>query len=85
LAFVGHTHRKMDRDLGRWRVINPGSVGQSFTEPGVAEYVVMTFENGEAKREQRRVPYDLDKFLRDGSAAGYPHPDYLEKRFRQKP
>ena len=32
LALSGHTHLALDREVGNWRVINPGSVGLSCRE-----------------------------------------------------
>lgn len=81
LAIVGHTHLKMDRDLGHWRVINPGSVGMSFSEPGKAEWALLTFDDGELTVDQRAIPYSIDDVIADAEAAGYPLPvDYLRDR-----
>ncbi len=59
LAFGGHTHRAMDRELGTWRFVNVGSVGIPFDEPG-ASYVIATFEAGQAHIDFRRVPFDVE-------------------------
>ena len=34
LVICGHTHLRMDRSIGGRRVVNPGSVGMPFDEPG---------------------------------------------------
>jgi predicted phosphodiesterase len=72
LAVCGHTHLVMDRALTRWRVINPGSVGMSFSQHGYAEWAYITFENGDAQATFRALPYDADAVLRDAEAVGYP-------------
>ncbi|MGB7337350.1 MAG: metallophosphoesterase family protein, partial [Phototrophicaceae bacterium] len=41
LAIGGHTHKVMDRTLGNWRVLNPGSVGLSFTDAHYAEWMLI--------------------------------------------
>jgi predicted phosphodiesterase len=82
LALAGHTHHKMDRDLGRWRVINPGSVGMSFTQHGFAEWALLTIDQDGAQVDFRAVPYDIAAVIADARAAGRPEPEWLEKRLR---
>lgn len=75
LALAGHTHQVMDRAVGSWRVINPGSVGFSFTQYGVAEWALITIENGEAQVDFRNVPYGVDAFIEDIQTVNHPTPD----------
>ena len=75
LALAGHTHQVMDRSLGNWRVINAGSVGFSFTQYGVAEWAIITVEDGEAQVDFRNVPYDVDEFISDIRTVDHPTPD----------
>jgi predicted phosphodiesterase len=82
LAFAGHTHLVMDRILGNWRVVNPGSIGLSNTDFHFAEWAIVSFENGEAQVDFRRVPYDIQAVLDDISASGYPHPNWLLNRLK---
>lgn len=79
LGIGGHTHRLMDRVLDKAgapgqprRVINIGSIGLSFDQPGLAQYAILTFADGEAHLDQRAIPYDVDAALADLNAAGYP-------------
>lgn len=82
LALAGHTHLCMDRQIGRWRVINPGSVGLSFSNPGKAEWAMLTFEGDNVQVDLRAVPYDVDAAIADASAAGYPDAAGIAKRLR---
>jgi predicted phosphodiesterase len=82
LAICGHTHLTMDRQLGRWRVINPGSVGLSFSQPGRAEWALVTIENGKAEVEFRAVPYDVNAVLADMQAVGHPAPAWMAGKIR---
>jgi predicted phosphodiesterase len=84
LGIGGHIHRQYDRDLGRWRIVNVGSVGMSFDAPGYAQWGLFTFEGDRVTVELRRVPYDLDAFGRDLHQVGHPAPGWAENRFRQK-
>ncbi len=82
LAFGGHIHRQMDRDLGRWRVVNVGSVGMPFDVKGQASWGLFTFENGEATLELRRVPFDVDAVIADLGAVGFPNVEWSAGRLR---
>lgn len=83
LGIGGHIHRQYDRDLGRWRIVNVGSVGMSFDAPSFAQWGLFTFEAGQVTVELRRVPYDLDASVRDLYECGHPAPAWAESRFRQ--
>ncbi|MGJ3239487.1 MAG: metallophosphoesterase family protein [Anaerolineae bacterium] len=77
LALAGHTHLVMDRALGDWRVINPGSVGLSFTNPRFAEWALLTFEGDSVTVDFRTVGYDLQAVIADMDTVRYPHPEWL--------
>ncbi len=72
LAICGHTHLAMDRQVGSWRVINPGSVGLSFGNPGVAEWAILEWRDGALSVDLRRLPYDVDATLSGWERAGHP-------------
>lgn len=63
---VGHTHIPLHLDLGRWQLINPGSVGQPRDGDPRAAYAVI--ENGRV--EFKRVEYDLDAAVRQLKSSG---------------
>ncbi len=84
LGIGGHIHRQYDRDLGRWRIVNVGSVGMSFDAPGFAQWGLFTFEGDKVTVELRRVPYDMDAFVQDLHQAGHPAAEWAEGRFRQQ-
>ncbi len=70
LAFGGHTHIPMDRDLGRWRMVNPGSIGLPNDGDPRACYAIATFENGEAQIDIRHVAFDVEAVIRELAAQG---------------
>ena len=82
LAIGGHIHRQMDRDLGRWRAINVGSVGMPFDVKGQASWGLFTFEDGQVTVDLRRVPFDVDAAIADLGAAGFPHVAWAAGRLR---
>ena len=77
LGVYGHIHRQVDRDLGRARLVNPGSVGMSFEKPGHAQYMLLTFDGGNLTVEHRNRAYDAAAVLEVASAVGHPHPAFL--------
>lgn len=79
VALAGHTHQVMDRKLGDWRVINPGSVGMSLTDIRKAEWALLTIEEGALHVDFRAVPYDFDAVLAEMDSVGYPHPGWLQR------
>lgn len=67
MVVCGHTHVQFDRMIGGVRVVNAGSVGMPFGEPG-AYWLLLA-----PGVELRRTPYDLARaaaLIRD---TGYPH------------
>ncbi len=81
LAVCGHTHRWMDRKLDHWRVINPGSVGLSFTQIGMAEWAYVTFDGAQAEVTFHNVPFDAKAILEEAIATGYPAVNMLKESF----
>ena len=59
----GRTHRPMDRSLGSWRIVNPGSVGFPFEDDKRASYALLTFAGDQVQVDFRRVEYDLGAVL----------------------
>lgn len=82
LGIGGHTHRQMDRTVGRWRMVNVGSIGMSFDQPGIAQYGIFTFEGGKVEVELRALPYDVEGATADLHTAGHPLPHWFASRIR---
>lgn len=62
----GHTHMQFDRTVGGIRVVNAGSVGMPFGEPG-ADWLLLG-----PGIEFRHTRYDLAKAAEQVAATGYP-------------
>lgn len=67
LVVCGHTHMQFDRTIGEVRVVNAGSVGMPYGEPG-AYWLLLG-----PGVELRRTPYDLEKAATLIRATEYPH------------
>lgn len=70
VVVCGHTHMPFDRRIGRVRVVNAGSVGMPFGEPG-AYWALLG-----ADVELRRTRYDLAAAARRLAATGFPSSGY---------
>lgn len=66
LVVCGHTHMQFDRTIGRMRVINAGSVGMPFGEPG-AYWLVLG-----PGVQQRQTQYDFARAAQRVRATEYP-------------
>lgn len=69
LVVCGHTHMQFDRFVGPTRVVNAGSVGMPFGEPG-AFWLLLGPDV-----ELRRTPYDLEDAARRTRETEYPQAD----------
>jgi predicted phosphodiesterase len=74
LVVCGHTHMPFDRRIGPTRVLNAGSVGMPFGDPG-AYWLVLgeTFEF-------RRTQYDVEDAARRIRATAYPQAEEFAAR-----
>ena len=66
VVVCGHTHMQFDRTIGRVRVVNAGSVGMPFGEPGA--YWLLLGPNVQL----RHTPYDLTKAAERIRDTNYP-------------
>jgi predicted phosphodiesterase len=78
----GHTHLQWTRRIGDALYVNPGSVGISYdrhADPVVlralAEWALVTVENGEVAVEFRQVPYSRDDVRAAAARSGRPSAD----------
>ena len=80
LALCGHTHVAMERELGGWRAVNPGSVGMSAGNPGYAEWALLEWTDRALRVDLRRAAYDMDAALAGWAARGHPRVEWLRGR-----
>jgi predicted phosphodiesterase len=66
VVICGHTHMQFDRTIGGVRVVNAGSVGMPFGEPG-AYWLLLGPDV-----QLRRTPYDLTKAAQSILDTNYP-------------
>jgi predicted phosphodiesterase len=68
LVVCGHTHMQFDRMIGKTRVVNAGSVGMPFGEPG-ADWLLL---GPNSEIELRHTCYDLMRAAQRMRATTYP-------------
>lgn len=59
-VIIAHTHLQMDRRVGRWRILNPGSVGLPLDGVAGACYMILDGDASGWTPTFRRVPYDIN-------------------------
>jgi len=64
-VIVGHTHLPMERRVGRWHVLNPGSVGLPLDGDPTARYMLLESEGDNWRPTIRRVPFDYEPLFRE--------------------
>ena len=74
LVVCGHTHMQFDRKVGATRVVNAGSVGMPFQDPG-AYWLLLGPEV-----QLRKTTYDLEKAARLVRQTTYPRADEFAAR-----
>ena len=80
IVVCGHTHMQFDRTVGRVRVVNAGSVGMPFGEPG-AYWLLL-----DSDVRLRRTQYDLEAAAARICATGYPRAEeFAEQNVRHPP
>jgi putative phosphoesterase len=74
LVICGHTHMQFDRRIGAVRVVNAGSVGMPYGEPG-ADWLLLGPDV-----QLRQTSYDLTQAAERIRATTYPHADEFAAR-----
>jgi predicted phosphodiesterase len=70
-AICGHTHLPMDRQAGRWRILNPGSVGVPLDGLFSASYMMLEGNEQGWTPTFRRIPFDYAAVFEAFETSGY--------------
>jgi predicted phosphodiesterase len=82
VVVCGHTHMQFDRMVGRTRVVNAGSVGMPFGEPG-ADWLLLG--DGDTGLQHRHTAYDLQAAAARVRATAFPWPEDFAARYILRP
>ncbi len=81
IVVCGHTHMQFDRKIGNVRIVNAGSVGMPFGEPGA--YWLLLDPNGV---QLQRTTYDLKRAAERIRKTAYPQAnDFAERHILHPP
>ena len=78
IAVYGHIHQSFVRDLAQFKVINTGSISQSFDGDRCASYLLIDDD----KPEIRRIEYDIEQEIDAMTASGLPYADWIGRTLR---
>jgi predicted phosphodiesterase len=77
LVIVGHTHVPLDRQVGRIRAINLGSISNPVTSGLQATYVLLDADEHGYDIQLRRVDYDREAVIKAIEQSHHPTPSFL--------
>jgi putative phosphoesterase len=72
-VICGHTHLPLDRQSGRWRIFNPGSVGVPLDGMLSASYMILEGNEKGWQPTFRRIPFDYEVIFEEFERSGYNH------------
>jgi predicted phosphodiesterase len=77
LVIVGHTHVPLDRQVGKIRVVNLGSVSNPVTPGLQATYALLDANEHGYRIQLRRVDYDREAVIKAIEHSRHPTPSFL--------
>jgi predicted phosphodiesterase len=82
LVLVGHTHAPFDRHLGEVRVVNPGSISNSFPPDLRAKYALLVADERGYSLEFHAAEYDREAVIEAIQRLRQPSADYVSGYMR---
>jgi predicted phosphodiesterase len=82
LLCVGHTHQQMNRHVGNWHILNPGSISNPRVPILQASYAVLDATAQGYKIEHRLVDYDREHVISQLQGLNHPGADFIIKHLR---
>jgi predicted phosphodiesterase len=82
LICVGHTHQQINRRVDRWRILNPGSIGNPRRPVLQASYAFLDADNAGYKIEHRQVEYDREKVIAQVLKLKHPGANFIIQHMR---
>ncbi len=82
LICVGHTHQQIDRKIGEWHILNPGSISNPRAPVLQAGYAVLDAARDGYRVEHRLVDYDRAQVISQLQKLNHPGADFIVKHMR---
>ena len=70
-VIAAHTHLAMDRHVGRWHLLNPGTVGLPLNGVFGASYMLLDGDIHGWRGTLRHVPFDYDPIFKEFERLGF--------------
>lgn len=82
LICVGHTHQPINRRVGAWHIVNPGSISNPRRPVLAASYAILDATSAGYHIEHRLAEYDRDQIIRQVKALRHPGVHFIIKHMR---
>ena len=82
LICVGHTHQQINRKVGKWRILNPGSISNPRPPILEASYAILEAMHDGYKIEHRTVEYDREEIISQVQRLRHPGAEFIIKHMR---
>lgn len=82
LICVGHNHQQINRKVGKWHILNPGSVSNPRQPILQASYAILDCSDEGYKIEHRQVEYDREQVISQVQELNHPGADFIIKHMR---
>jgi predicted phosphodiesterase len=82
LICVGHTHQQINRKVGRWQVLNPGSISNPRPPILGASYAILEATGEGYKIDHRIVEYDREAVIYQLQKLRHPGAGFIIKHLR---
>lgn len=82
LICLGHTHQQIDRKVGRWHILNPGSVSNPRQPVLQASYATLTATQAGYTVEHHSVDYDREAVIAQVQKLKHPGANFIVQHLR---
>jgi predicted phosphodiesterase len=82
LLCVGHTHQQINRNVGKWHILNPGSISNPRAPILQASYAILDAVPQGYEIEHRLVDYDREQVISQVLSLNHPGADFIIKHLR---
>ena len=82
LICVGHTHQQINRKVGTWHILNPGSISNPRSPILQASYAILEATREGYKIEHRTVDYNRDEVILQLQKLKHPGAEFIIKHLR---
>ena len=79
LICIGHTHQPINRKVGKWHIINPGSISNPRYPVLDASYALLDSTKKGYRIEHRLVEYDREQVISQVREINHPGADFIIK------